>query len=113
MVKIDTNDDYFQNQLDLVEKIIQLYVAKNYSESGNLKIYESIMGKNNPSQYDNPENNDDLLINHMDIMASTIQNNDNSSNNTDPIEDNDKVKKKKKRKKREKSRTKKPRFYHR
>jgi hypothetical protein len=96
MVKIDTNDDYFQNQLHLLEKIIQLYVGKNYSESANLKIYESIMGKNNPSEDDNPENNDDPLINHRDIMASTIENNDNSGNDSEPIEDNGKVKKKKK-----------------
>jgi hypothetical protein len=40
MVKIDTNEEYLQTKLDMLEKILSLYIMKNYSESLDDKLYD-------------------------------------------------------------------------
>jgi hypothetical protein len=40
MVKIDTNEEYLQTKLDMLEKILSLYIMKNYSESLEDKLYD-------------------------------------------------------------------------
>lgn len=63
MVKMDSNEEYFQNQFHVLEHILNSYVAKNYSESLDHKIYNNIINKStNENLNENNNTSNDLIL---------------------------------------------------